>query len=236
VTVVFLHPIGLDGACWQFLTAERLADAVRYDMLWHGDRGQPPADLTLESLAHDVVAAVPGDLDVVGLSFGGAVGLTIGLRWPERVRSLLLACSGAGGHREILRQRADDVVRLGMPGVLDVTMQRWFTPAALGAAGHPGVRYARERLLSDSPASFAASWRALAELDALGELPSLKARTTVLHASGDAAGPVEAKTTMVEQLPNARLTVISGPHMVQLENPDAFGQAVVEHLDWVTER
>ena len=69
-----------------------------------------------------------------------------------------------------------------MPGVLDVTLQRWFTPAALGAAGHPGVRYARERLLRDSPASFAASWRALAELDALGELPSLKARTTVLHA------------------------------------------------------
>ncbi len=58
----------------------------------------------------------------------------------------------------------------------------------------------------------------------------------MLHASGDAAGPVEAKTAMVEQLPNARLAVIPGPHMVQLENTDAFGQAVVEHLDWVTER
>ena len=241
MTVVFLHPIGLDGACWQFLTAQfltaqRLAGAVRYDLLGHGDRGQPPADLTLESLARDVVEAVPGELDIVGLSFGGAVALTTGLRRPERVRSLVLACSGAGGHREALRKRADDVERLGMPGVLDVTLQRWFTPAALGVSGHPGVRYARERLLSDSPAAFAASWRALAELDAFGELPSLTARTTVLHASADAAGPLEAKAAMAEQLPNARLAVIPGPHMVQLENPDSFGQAVIEHLDWVSEQ
>ena len=233
--IVLLHPIGLDGACWQFLTAERLAAAVRYDMLWHGERTQPPAALSLESLAHDVVQAVPGDLDVVGLSFGGAVALTIGLRWPDRVRSLLLACSGAGGHREILRKRADDVERLGMPGVLDVTLQRWFTPAALGSDGHPGVRYARERLLSDPPESFAASWRALAEMDAFGELPSLKARTTVVHAEDDVAGPIEAKTAMVEQMPHARLVVIPGPHMVQLENPGSFGQAVAGHLDWVSE-
>ena len=236
MTVVFLHPIGLDGRCWQFLTAQELAGAVRYDMLWHGERRWPSGAFSLETLADDVVQAVPGDLDIVGLSFGGAVALTIGLRWPERVRSLLLACSGAGGHREILRNRADDVERLGMSGVLDVTLERWFTPAALGAAGHPGVRYARERLHSDSPASFAASWRALAELDAFGELPSLKVRTTVLHAADDAAGPVEAKTAMVEQLPNGRLVVIPGPHMVQLENPDAFGQAVAEHLDWVDKR
>jgi pimeloyl-ACP methyl ester carboxylesterase len=235
VTVVFLHPIGLDRASWQFLTAERLSAAVRYDMLWHGERDRPSAALTLESFGHDVVESVRGDLDVVGLSFGGAVALTIGLRWPERVRSLLLACSGAGGHREILRKRAEDVERLGMSGVLDVTLRRWFTPAALGSDGHPGVRYARERLLSDSPEAFAASWRALAELDAFDELPSLKVRTTVVHASGDAAGPVGAKTAMVEQMPYARLVVIPGPHMVQLENPDSFGRAVVEHLDWVSE-
>jgi pimeloyl-ACP methyl ester carboxylesterase len=239
VTVVFLHPIGLDGACWQFLTAQfltaqRLAGAVRYDLLGHGDRGQPPAGLSLESLADDVTAAVPGDLDVVGLSFGGAVALTIGLRRPERVRSLLLACSGAGGHREVLRQRADDAERLGMAGVLDVTLQRWFTPAALGDSGHRGVRYARDRLLGDSPVAFAAAWRALAELDAFGELPSLKARTTVLHASADVAGPLEAKAAMVEQMPEARLAVIPGPHMVQLENPNSFGEAVAEHLDWVS--
>jgi 3-oxoadipate enol-lactonase len=230
VTTVLLHPIGLDRACWQFLTAERLAPAVRYDLLWHGERKQPPDALSLESLARDVVE--PGDLDLVGLSFGGAVALTIGLRWPQRVRSLLLACSGAGGHGDILRKRADDAERRGMSGVLDATLQRWFTPSALAAGGHPGVRYARDRLLGDSPEAFAAAWRALAAMDAFEDLPSVKARTTVVHAADDVAGPVEAKAAMVEQMPHARLVVIPGPHMVQLENPAGFEQAVIEHLDW----
>jgi 3-oxoadipate enol-lactonase len=235
MTLVLLHPIGLDRACWQFLTADRLGAAVRYDMLWHGERKQPPAPVSLELLAHDVVQAIPGELDIVGLSFGGAVALTIGLRWPERVRSLLLACSGAGGHREILRNRADEVERVGMPGVLDVTLQRWFTPSALDSDGHPGVRYARERLLTGSPESFAASWRALAELDAFDELASLQARTTVVHAEDDVAGPLEAKTAMVQRMPHGRLVVIPGPHMVQLENPAAFEQAVLDHVDWVSD-
>ena len=146
---------------------------------------------------------------------------------------MLLACSGADGHGDILRKRADDAERRGMSGVLDATLQRWFTPSALAAGGHPGVRYARDRLLGDSPEAFAAAWRALAAMDAFEDLPSVKARTTVVHAADDVAGPVEAKAAMVEQMPHARLVVIPGPHMVQLENPAGFEQAVIEHLDWV---
>jgi 3-oxoadipate enol-lactonase len=235
VTVVLLHPIGLDGACWQFLTERRLAGAVRYDMLWHGPRQRPSEPLSLESLADDVVAAVPGDLDIVGLSFGGAVALTIGLRWPQRVRSLLMACSGVGGHRDALRERADAVERLGMAGILDVTLHRWFTAGALGTEGHPGVRYARERLLGDLPEAFAASWRALAEQDASCDLPSLRVPVTVLHAESDVTGSAAAKAAMVARIPRARVAAVPGPHMVQLENPAAFGQAVIEHLDWVSE-
>jgi 3-oxoadipate enol-lactonase len=235
MTVVLLHPIGLDGACWQFLTAPRLAGAVRYDLLWHGARRRPPAPLSLESLADDVVAAIPGDLDVVGLSFGGAVALTIGLRWPRRVRSLLLACSGTGGHRDVLRARAGDVERLGMTGVLDVTLRRWFTPDALGDDGHPGVQYARERLLGDAPEAFAASWRALADQDAAAGLPSLRVPVTVLHAESDVTGSAAAKAAMVARMPHARLAAVPGPHMVQLENPAAFEQAVIGHLDWTGE-
>jgi len=235
MTVVLLHPIGLDAACWQFLTEPRLAGAVRYDMLWHGARRRPAEPLSLETLADDVVTAVPGSLDVVGLSFGGAVALTIGLRWPGRVRSVLLACSGAGGDRDVLRARAGDVDRLGMAGILEVTLKRWFTPGALGDDRHPGVRYARERLLSDAPEAFAASWRALAEQDASAGLASLRVPVTVLHAESDVTGPVAAKEAMVARIPRARLVTIPGPHMVQLEDPVAFEQAVVAHLEWVSE-
>jgi pimeloyl-ACP methyl ester carboxylesterase len=72
-------------------------------------------------------------------------------------------------------------------------------------------------------------------MDAFADLPSLKARTTVVHAADDVAGPVQAKAAMVEQMPHGRLVVIPGPHMVQLENPAGFAQAVTGHLDWAAE-
>jgi pimeloyl-ACP methyl ester carboxylesterase len=235
VTVVFLHPIALDGGCWQFLTSERLGKSVFYDMQWHGGRPAPSGPLTLESLAGDVIENVQGDLDIIGLSLGGAVALEIALRRPERVRSLMLACSSAGGGRAgtVLRERAAEVDRVGMAGVLDVTLQRWFTQEALDTVDHPGVRYARESLLRSSPGSFAASWRALAENDALAQLPTLRAPTTVLHATADVTGPVDTRKAMVARIPGSRLAVIPGPHMVQLEQPAEFEAAVLDHLDWV---
>jgi 3-oxoadipate enol-lactonase len=235
MTVVFLHPIALDGECWRFLESERLEKSVRHDLLWHGDRPRPAFPLTLEALARDVVDNVEGELDLVGLSLGGAVALEIALRWPDRVRSVLLACSSAGSTAAgtVLRERAAEVERVGMPGVLDVTLRRWFTKDALAEAGHPGVAYARERLLRGSAESFAASWRALADLDAVAELHTLRAPTTVLHATEDVTGSIEARQAMADRIPGARLAVVPGPHMAQLERPAEFAEAVLDHLDRV---
>jgi pimeloyl-ACP methyl ester carboxylesterase len=235
LTVVFLHPIALDGGCWQFLTSERLEKSVRYDMLWHGGRPSPAASLTLETFARDVVDNVEGELDIVGLSLGGAVALEIALRWPHRVRSLMLACSSAGGGRagEVLRERAAEVERVGMAGVLEVTLRRWFTREALDSAELPGVAYAQDRLSRTSPGSFAASWRALAANDAIGELHTLRPPTTVLHAAQDVTGSVETRKDMVARIPGSRLVVVPGPHMVQLERPVDFEEAVLDHLAWV---
>jgi pimeloyl-ACP methyl ester carboxylesterase len=235
LTVVFLHPIALDGECWQFLTSEQLEKPVRYDLLWHGGRPGPAVPLTLETFARDVVDNVEGELDIIGLSLGGAVALEIALRWPHRVRSLMLACSSAGGGRagEVLRERAAEVERAGMAGVLEVTLRRWFTQEALDSAELPGIGYARERLLCTSPDSFAASWRALADNNAINELHTLRAPTTVLHGAQDVTGPIETRKDMVARIPGSRLAVIPGPHMVQLERPADFQEAVLDHLDWV---
>jgi 3-oxoadipate enol-lactonase len=235
VTVVFLHPIALDGECWRFLTSEQLQKSVFYDMLWHGGRPSPAPSLTLEAFARDVVDNIQGEMDIIGLSLGGAVALEIALRWPHRVRSVMLACSSAGGGRAgtVLRERAAEVERVGMAGVLNATLRRWFTWEALDSVDHPGVAYARERLLRDSPESFAASWRALADNDAVGQLHTLEAPTTVLHATEDVNGPIEMRKDMVARIPGSRLMVVPGPHMVQLERPADFEEAVLDHLDWV---
>jgi pimeloyl-ACP methyl ester carboxylesterase len=234
MTVVLLHPVGLDGECWQFITAPRFANAIRYDMLWHGCREQPAAPLSMATFAADILARVAGPLDLVGVSMGGSVAQEIALKWPDRVRSIVIACSSVGGGGGLAQnERAETTEKIGMAGMLDSTLQRWFTPAARELVGHPGIAYARQRLLSDSPQSFAAAWRALAAVDTAQHLHRIAAPTTVLHAEQDASVSLERNQAMAAAIPGARLKVIPGPHMVHLEQPQEFEAAVSEHLDWV---
>ncbi|HLH69642.1 MAG TPA: alpha/beta hydrolase [Candidatus Dormibacteraeota bacterium] len=224
--VVLLHPIGLDGRCWQWMG---LDGAVAYDLPGHGGRPRP-ATLTMADLADDVVANVSGPLDLVGLSMGGMVALHVALRHPGRVRSLVVACSSARADRELLQRRAEMVERVGMGGVLDETLRRWFTPTALDDPDHPGVRYARERLLADRAEDFAAAWRAMSQHDVLDQLGRVQVPVTAIAGEQDAASPIEALRAIAEGVANGRLVVLPGPHMLQLEEPARLTEAVMAHL------
>src|SRR5262245_56039558 len=130
----------MDGECWQFLDAKLLDGAVRYNLLWHGGRERPPGELTIEAMADDVAAHLDEPADIVGVSMGGAVAQNIGFRHPDLVRSLVLAASAPGGGDGAgPRERARAVEELGMAGVLDNLIARWFTEEAIAVEGHPGI-------------------------------------------------------------------------------------------------
>lgn len=233
-TRVYLHPVGLDGGTWTFLDTGVLDGAVTYTMLWHGGRPEPSEPLSMQTMAADVLDHVPGTLDLVGFSMGGAVALAAAIAAPDRVRSILVGCASAGGgDGAVQHQRALAAEELGMSGVVDDHLGRWFTPAALEPPAHPGVTCARDRLLGASAESFAAAWRALAANDAIHRLSSIRAGTTILHAAGDVSTDLESKRKTASMIRGARLRVIDGPHMAQLENPSEVSQAISEHLEWV---
>lgn len=245
-TVVFLHPVGLDHHCWD---GTGLKGAMP-DCLGHGNRSLPSAaSLTLEMVADDIAQNHSGDLHLVGASMGGMVAQHIAVRHPTRVKSMLLVCTGAdsGGETEsnpaspaaliwpaqALKQRADETLKFGMSGVLASTLERWFTPAALAAPSHPGVTYARQRLLDDDPVAFAAYWNALANSAIRSRLSDIRVPVTVLGGRQDVASPPERVGDLFNLLPNCRLEVIDGPHILSVERPRDFAGAVSRHFDWI---
>jgi 3-oxoadipate enol-lactonase len=152
------------------------------------------------------------------------------------VRSLVLACTSARADRPSTLARADAAARGGMEGVLDSTLDRWFTAAALAQPRHPGVAYARERLLRDDPQAFAQTWRAMADHDVVESLRHMTAPLTVIAGAHDTASPVEHRRAMHARLPNSRFEILDGPHMLQLEVPRAFSDAVRRHVQWASGR
>lgn len=232
MTLVLLHPIGLDGGCWQFMTSSRLGAATRYDLLWHGGRDEPSGRFGIDAMAEDVLDRVDGDLDLVGVSMGAAVARHVAARCPQRVRSLMLAAFAVKPNPKVAAERAEAVEREGMEGIVTSTLSRWFSATALRSSTHPGVEYACKTLRRGSSASFAASWRALGEIAGQRlDLPPVP--ITVLHPADDANGRLEDKEELVRSLPLARLVVVPGPHLVVLDEPKVFEAAILDHLDWV---
>jgi 3-oxoadipate enol-lactonase len=233
MTLVLLHPVGLDSGCWDLAASQLPADAVRHELPGFGARPRRTPVATVQDLADDVAESCPGMLDVVGVSFGGMVGQHLAVRHPDRVRSLLVACTGASTNAEAMLGRAAAVEHGGMEGVLQSTLDRWFTAAALAARPeHPGVAYARRTLAALDPAAFADGWRTIAGHDALDGLRGVTARVTALAGAHDVSAPVERVRQVADLVPGARLIVLDAPHMVHLERPQEFAAAVREHLDW----
>lgn len=226
--VVYLHPVGLDGEMW-----ESVATAGALIPSFPGFGRTPLSSQPTFEYLVDFVAGIVADggpADLVGVSLGSMVAQHVVLRRPELVRSIVLACGGMATDPSAMRERAAMTRRLGMDGIVQMTLRRWFTAAAVGTEGHPGVSYARDRLLSDSAEVFASYWEAMAEHDVSEELRHITVPATVVAGTNDAAVSVSAMQAMAERIPGAHFTMIDGPHMLPLENPDGFANVVCDHL------
>lgn len=223
--VVYLHPIGLDARVWQEVAGpeDRCLDFPGF--------GHEPfaGDVTLDALARYVVDHLDAPATLAGLSLGGMVAQQVAVRYPESIVSLVVACSTPASKEAVMRQRAVDTRSQGMEGVLAVTLDRWFTPAALAAPDHPGVSYARERLLADDPGVVAAYWEAMAEHDVTEQLSQVRLPTTVIAGAQDQASSIEGLTLIADRVADGVLEVLDGPHMLPLEHPREFAAAMARH-------
>jgi pimeloyl-ACP methyl ester carboxylesterase len=232
VTLVLLTPIGLDAGCWERVPLPEVA-TVKHTFPGFGGRPRARQPPTMASLADEIAASYDGPLDVVGVSLGGMVAQHLTVRHPQRVRSLLVACTGASADPATMEQRAADVEAGGMAAVLEETLARWFTPDALAVRPeHPGIAYARRTLLALAPDCFADGWRAIGGHDVVARLSEIAVPTTALAGTLDSASPLARTREISDCVPDARLVVLDGPHMMQLECPAEFGSALSEHLRW----
>src|SRR4051812_26500107 len=80
-------------------------DCITYDHRGSGRSSAPPTPTSMPELAGDAVRVLDElgleSAHVYGLSMGGMVAQEMAIRFPDRVRGLVLGCSTAGGPRAI---------------------------------------------------------------------------------------------------------------------------------------
>ncbi|MBC9726602.1 4-carboxymuconolactone decarboxylase [Streptomyces sp. TRM68367] len=206
----------------------------RFDLPGHGGAPAYPAGSVFD-LTTRLLATLDGlgvtRFGYAGCALGGAIGIELALRHPERLASLaLIAASPRFGSADEFRQRGVIVRTNGLDPIARTSPDRWFTGGF--AAAQPAItEWAVQMVRTTDPGCYIANCEALASFDVRPELGRVGVPTLVLVGSEDqVTGPAEART-LVAGIPDARLAVVPGAsHLVPVEQPAAVTDLLVRHF------
>ncbi len=252
VPLVFVHEYAGDHRSWK-RQVEFFARHFR--CITYGARGYPPSDVPedpdkySQASARDDIIAVLDHLridraHVVGLSMGGFATLHLGLAYPDRARSLVIAGCGYGaapaGREKFIAESAAVADMFEKEGIVAATKKYTAGPTRVQYQNKDPRGYAEfVQQMSEHPAR----GHALTMRGVQMKRPSLweladgmrKMRLPVLIVTGDEDEPcLEPALLMKRALPAAGLWIAPRTgHTINLEEPEAFNRAVLEFLTLV---
>ena len=237
--VVFSHSLACNLAMWdeQTATLKRRYKVLRFDTRGHGGSDAPAGAYTLEQLAddlHGLLAALSvTQPHFVGLSMGGMIGMTYALKYPGKLKSLVLCdtSSRIGPEAQpVWEERIKTATQSGMEPLVEPTLKRWFTEPFL--AKRPAVVEGVARMIRSTPAvGYAGCCHAIPKIDVTDRLKQIGCATRVIVGEQDVGTPVAMSRAIHEAIPGSDLVIIpNASHLSNLEQPAAFDQALLDFL------
>ena len=234
--LVLSNSLGTNYAMWdpQIPALSKHFRLLRYDTRGHGGSSVTPGEYTIEQLGQDVLTLLDSlnldRVDFCGLSMGGTTGMWLGINAPERVDRLVLCNTAAKiGNPDTWNARIATVRENGMNPVATAVIERWFTPEF--RAAHPEqVAPARKMLENAPPDGYASNCAAVRDADFRETVFRIQPRTLVIYGAKDPAIPVADAQFLVSQIPGASGVELNTSHLSNVEQPDAFNQALTNFL------
>lgn len=179
------------------------------------------------------MAELPDDTAVLGNGAGGFMSVALAIHHGGRIGKLILADTGPGfpePAKAPLRFLADKVEAEGMSAVLDAAMLRMFPEGYI--AENPGIIGERKAALATcDPKAFAATARALADVEMADQIGSISNDTLVMVGLDDQTTPPALSHALHEGIPGAQLLEIPDcGHCPQIQARDTFNRAVIDFL------
>lgn len=238
--VILSNSLGATAGMWdpQLAALEDHFRVIRYETRGHGTSPAPAGPYDIDDLADDLLGVLDrhdiARAHVVGLSLGGATGLRVAQRAPERVAKLVVMCTAAQFvPASAWTDRAASVRAEGLRGIAENSMERWFTPRFV--ADTDVSRYV-EMIASGDAEGYAGCCEALATMDLRADLSAITAPVLALAGAEDQATPPSRLQLIAEGVPGASMvTVPDAAHLANLEQPRSVTDRLLEFLAPVAE-
>jgi 3-oxoadipate enol-lactonase len=239
--VLFIQGLGVDKHGWNL---QRLASAPWYQAVALDNRGagrsdKPHGEYSLEQMADDAVAVLDHagieTAHVVGASMGGAISQILAVKYPERLRSVTLACTAGQHHpwrEELLAGWRDTALERGI-GSMGGDAARWMIGPRSFRRLLPAIGWLGPLALGRPSHAFAAQVDAILNVDTslAGELENITVPALVVVGNQDILTPRGDSEELAERIPTAELAVISGAaHGLMIEHARSFNSVLFDFL------
>src|ERR1051325_545385 len=235
LALLFANSLSSDLRIWDDLT-ERLSGQfkiIRYDHRGHGLSDAPPPPYSAEELAGDVIALLD-HLEIrqavlCGVSVGGLIAQAAGVKYPERVRALVLSDTGPRiGSIDSWQQRIEMIQTDGVVSIEKMTMERWFSVGFRERRPADARGYAN-MLRQTSTDGYVGTCSVLRDGDLRDAVKNIRCPTLVLCGEEDIATPPELSRDLTSLIPGAKFSLIEeAAHLPCVEQPAAMAERMLE--------
>lgn len=239
---MLLHP-GQGGlVLWdrQFTEFARSHRVIRYDARGFGRSEKPPLPFTFYDDLRAVLDATNIErAALIGLSLGGRTMLDVALAYPRRVASMVLVNPGMSGYEFTGLGRYSADIRAAneredIAAYAEIQMRMWFdgpsrTPEQVDRTLREEVKGILSAQIEQNRSRGGSA--PVTELDAANRLGEITAPTLIVISALDQPDILTIGSLLERGIRGSRRVTIDGAaHLVNLERPDAFAEAVLPFL------
>lgn len=191
---------GMGGEIGSFV--DKLKETSKYKLITFDNRGtgrtdKPDEEYTIELMAEDVVGLLDElgiqSTDILGISMGSRIAITLAAKYPERVSNLILNVAAARS-----AQNSDENSKEAYQKLKKVANN----PELLNAMG----KY------PPSSTSFLRLFDALTRFDGTKYLKDIRSPTLIVNGTQDSSTPVNLARELVDGVENSKLVLVKENH------------------------
>lgn len=227
--VLFIHGAGGGQFVWSFQKAffERRVHPVILDLPGHGESGGP-GEKDIGRYAEHVHSFLKAldlrDVFLVGHSMGGAIVQFMALNFPERIKGIILAGTGA-------RLRVVPIILNGIQNSFEETVRKITRFAYSQKNWADLIERGISDLLRCRPEVLYGDFLACDRFDVTSSVGQIDVPALILCGEEDELTPVKYSQFLHEKIKGSRLEVLpNAGHMVMIESPMAFNEKIDQFI------
>lgn len=229
--VILIHGAGGNHLSWP-PQIRRLAGETMYalDLPGHG-QSEGNGRQAVEAYADDVVLFMQSlkirSAVIVGISMGGAIALTLALKYPKKVKALALLGSGAK-----MRVAQTVIETAGNPNTFESAVETININCFSEGAQQNLVQLSKQSMLKMRPPVLLGDFLACNEFNVIDQLEKITVPTLVICGLEDKMTPSKFSELLHAGITNSTLHILEhAGHMVMLEQPDEVADLLKQFLD-----